>query len=359
MIDGDPFSHSRFIRRLFEFSFQQGSGYYPFDTLAAAKAKYGAGLHDGVYDDPNVTYKQVYLAHRCRHYACMKMFDLGRMLGFWRSPGDAAVAFSGHKINDGLKLLKQMMRQLQASKLSSGKGLAATPHVSSKSSSKGSKSDSCRSDASSSSSSMSAAGADADAVVHSTAGSNSAESHDSHEKGKRQCLMFNRGREHQCCLLTALKSAAARAVSAANIRTEDNAADGRPPVKQSSSTSRSNKPRLCVCKISRVLLPMLQPLKPQPALSSAAAATTTLGGSVCKLCQAANSCKVAKAVAAGAVPSAQKKHARNCSSFDSTESSGSECIGAGSGAGGSSLELSSSVTSDSADSNGTTATAAK
>lgn len=36
----------------------------PFRTLAAAKAKYGAGLHNGKYEDPAVEYIQAYVCHR-------------------------------------------------------------------------------------------------------------------------------------------------------------------------------------------------------------------------------------------------------------------------------------------------------
>jgi hypothetical protein len=46
-MNDDTFTCSNRIRLVFELSFKQGSGYYPFQPLAAAKAKYGAGLHDG------------------------------------------------------------------------------------------------------------------------------------------------------------------------------------------------------------------------------------------------------------------------------------------------------------------------
>jgi hypothetical protein len=46
-MNDDTFKCSNRVRLLFEFSYKQGSGYYPFQPLAAAKAKYGAGLHDG------------------------------------------------------------------------------------------------------------------------------------------------------------------------------------------------------------------------------------------------------------------------------------------------------------------------
>jgi hypothetical protein len=46
-MNDDTFTCSNRIRLVFEFSFKQGSGFYPFQPLAAAKAKYGAGLHNG------------------------------------------------------------------------------------------------------------------------------------------------------------------------------------------------------------------------------------------------------------------------------------------------------------------------
>jgi hypothetical protein len=41
----------------------------PFKSLAAAKAKYGAGLHNGQYEDPNVKYVATYMAHNRRGVA--------------------------------------------------------------------------------------------------------------------------------------------------------------------------------------------------------------------------------------------------------------------------------------------------
>jgi hypothetical protein len=46
-MDDSRFQHSSKVRSLFEASFKHGAAYYPFQPLAAAKAKYGAGLHDG------------------------------------------------------------------------------------------------------------------------------------------------------------------------------------------------------------------------------------------------------------------------------------------------------------------------
>jgi hypothetical protein len=46
-LDDTRFKHSSKVRSLFEASFKHGAAFYPFQPLAAAKAKYGAGLHDG------------------------------------------------------------------------------------------------------------------------------------------------------------------------------------------------------------------------------------------------------------------------------------------------------------------------
>jgi hypothetical protein len=46
-MDDSRFQHSSKVRSLFEASFKHGAAYYPFQPLAAAKAKYGAGLHNG------------------------------------------------------------------------------------------------------------------------------------------------------------------------------------------------------------------------------------------------------------------------------------------------------------------------
>jgi hypothetical protein len=46
-MDDSCFKHSSKVRSLFEASFKHGAAYYPFQPLAAAKAKYGAGLRDG------------------------------------------------------------------------------------------------------------------------------------------------------------------------------------------------------------------------------------------------------------------------------------------------------------------------
>ncbi len=58
-MDDGTFQHSSRVRRLLELSWRRGAGFYPFQPLAAAKAKYGGGLHSGRHADPAVTYHQV------------------------------------------------------------------------------------------------------------------------------------------------------------------------------------------------------------------------------------------------------------------------------------------------------------
>lgn len=41
--------------------------FYPFKPLAAAKARYGAGLHNFKYEDPNVQYCNAFLCHRYKN----------------------------------------------------------------------------------------------------------------------------------------------------------------------------------------------------------------------------------------------------------------------------------------------------
>jgi hypothetical protein len=60
-------------------SYEDGAGFYPFKTLAAAKAKYGAGLRDGKYEDPNVEYQNCFLCHRYKNpYTVCKSLDSPR-----------------------------------------------------------------------------------------------------------------------------------------------------------------------------------------------------------------------------------------------------------------------------------------
>ncbi|WIA18896.1 hypothetical protein OEZ85_003568 [Tetradesmus obliquus] len=78
-MDDSRFEHSSKIRNIFEAAFERGAAFYPFESLAAAKAKYGAGLHDGRFEDPAVTYQQFYMAHSCRGAAgAVAMFDVAK-----------------------------------------------------------------------------------------------------------------------------------------------------------------------------------------------------------------------------------------------------------------------------------------
>ncbi|WIA39195.1 hypothetical protein OEZ86_005320 [Tetradesmus obliquus] len=78
-MDDSRFEHSSKIRSIFEAAFERGAAFYPFESLAAAKAKYGAGLHDGRFEDPSVTYQQTYMAHSCRGAAgAVAMFDVAK-----------------------------------------------------------------------------------------------------------------------------------------------------------------------------------------------------------------------------------------------------------------------------------------
>lgn len=47
--DDSEFKHSKTIAFCLWFMYKHGTGFYPFKSLAAAKAKYGAGLHEGRY----------------------------------------------------------------------------------------------------------------------------------------------------------------------------------------------------------------------------------------------------------------------------------------------------------------------
>lgn len=60
-------------------SYEDGAEFYPFKTLAAAKAKYGAGMRDGKYEDPNVEYQNCFLCHRYKNpYTVCKSLDSPR-----------------------------------------------------------------------------------------------------------------------------------------------------------------------------------------------------------------------------------------------------------------------------------------
>lgn len=63
-MDSSGFRSCPTTHKALQRAFDQGEGFYPFKTLAAAKAKYGAGLHDGKYEDTAVEYRHTYLCHR-------------------------------------------------------------------------------------------------------------------------------------------------------------------------------------------------------------------------------------------------------------------------------------------------------
>lgn len=69
-MDSSSFRSCPATHKALERTFEQGEGFYPFKTLAAAKAKYGAGLHNGKYEDAAVEYRQAYLCHRRGKAAC-------------------------------------------------------------------------------------------------------------------------------------------------------------------------------------------------------------------------------------------------------------------------------------------------
>ncbi|KAF6256766.1 hypothetical protein COO60DRAFT_1702160 [Scenedesmus sp. NREL 46B-D3] len=128
-MDDSRFQHSSRVRSVFEASFKHGAAYYPFQPLAAAKAKYGAGLHDGRFEDPSVTYQQTYLAHSCRGAAgAVAMFDVAKTVGLWRDPADAASIYLQHKVKQGLLKAKAQLEKRQKRQQGSGaSGSSAVP----------------------------------------------------------------------------------------------------------------------------------------------------------------------------------------------------------------------------------------
>lgn len=62
-MDNSGFNFCKTTDKLLKMCYEKGEGFYPCKTLAAAKAKYGAGLHDGKYEDAAVEYRQAYLCH--------------------------------------------------------------------------------------------------------------------------------------------------------------------------------------------------------------------------------------------------------------------------------------------------------
>lgn len=63
-MDNSRFNFDPAVQKGFEKLFELGDAFYPFKALAAAKAKYGAGLHNSKFEDPAVQYNQAYFCHR-------------------------------------------------------------------------------------------------------------------------------------------------------------------------------------------------------------------------------------------------------------------------------------------------------
>jgi hypothetical protein len=83
--DGEM-KHSKSVAKWLNRAFEHGNPFYPFKTIAASKAKYGAGLHDGVYKDTTVTYRTTYLCHTHGPQAAVTLYDLGAFVGFYYYP---------------------------------------------------------------------------------------------------------------------------------------------------------------------------------------------------------------------------------------------------------------------------------
>jgi len=98
-MDDSSFKHCPTVRKWLDFAWQHSYGMYPFQSLAAAKAKYGGGLHGGCYEDRAVVYQQRYMAHSRRGVpAAIMMFDVGKLLGLWVTPADASFGFVKRKV---------------------------------------------------------------------------------------------------------------------------------------------------------------------------------------------------------------------------------------------------------------------
>jgi hypothetical protein len=74
-MDNSGFNSCDLTHKAFEGIFKHGEAFYPFKSLAAAKAKYGAGLHNSRAEDPGVIYSQAYFCHR-RPGKTAREFDL-------------------------------------------------------------------------------------------------------------------------------------------------------------------------------------------------------------------------------------------------------------------------------------------
>jgi hypothetical protein len=80
-MDNTGFRFSPAVHKGFARFYEHGEGFYPFKSLAAAKAKYGAGLHDGRFEDPAVQYIQAYFCQRRGKAACECAYVLGGTRG--------------------------------------------------------------------------------------------------------------------------------------------------------------------------------------------------------------------------------------------------------------------------------------
>jgi hypothetical protein len=124
--DGEM-KHSKAVARLLTITFERGNTFYPFKTIAASKAKYGAGLHDGVYEDPNVNYRMTYFCHSHSKVASLTLFDLGVFVGFWSNPPDALLIMARSKVNEvRMRRAKQRAAKKQQEELSARVGTSST-----------------------------------------------------------------------------------------------------------------------------------------------------------------------------------------------------------------------------------------
>ena len=108
--DGEM-KHSKSLARWLNRAFEHGTPFYSFKTMAASKAKYGAGLHDGVYKDSSVTYRNTYLCHTHGRKAAVTLYDLGAFVGFYYYPIPALIT-----------MLKEKRQQDKARAAMSGNG---------------------------------------------------------------------------------------------------------------------------------------------------------------------------------------------------------------------------------------------
>lgn len=90
-MDNSGFNSCDLTTKAFEGIFKHGDAFYPFKSLAAAKAKYGAGVRSGRAEDPGVQYSQAYFCHR-RPGKGAREFDSGHHR---RLCDYAAVQFGG------------------------------------------------------------------------------------------------------------------------------------------------------------------------------------------------------------------------------------------------------------------------